>query len=80
MSAVEETSNNSMDVKEDAEFDVEAEEDKLDDDYFGDPTRYMFYRYFAALCDAWMFGVASLSSRCVCFWQDILTSWVYYEN
>lgn len=34
-----------MDVKEDAEFDVEAEEDKLDDDYFGDPTRYMFYRY-----------------------------------
>lgn len=44
MSAVEETSNNSMDVKEDAEFDVEAEEDKLDDDYFGDPTRYMFYR------------------------------------
>lgn len=48
MSAVEETSNNSMDVKEDAEFDVEAEEDNLDDDYFGDPTRYMFYRYFVA--------------------------------
>lgn len=41
-----------MDVKEDAEFDVEAEADKLDDDYFGDPTRYMFYRYFVALYDA----------------------------
>lgn len=49
MSVAEETSNNSMDVKEDAEFDVEAEEDNLDDDYFGDPTRYMFYRYSAAL-------------------------------
>lgn len=43
-----------MDVKEDAEFDVEAEEDNADDDFFGDPTRYMFYRYFVALYDAWM--------------------------
>lgn len=69
-----------MDVKEDAEFDVEAEEDKLDDDYFGDPTRYMFYRSVVALYDAWMVGVASLSSRGVCLWQDLLTSWVRYEN
>lgn len=48
MSAAEETSNNSMDVKEDAEFDVEAEEDNAEDDFFGDPTRYMFYRYLGA--------------------------------
>lgn len=44
MSGVEETSNNSVDIKEDAEFDLEAEEDHLDDDYFVDPTRYIFYR------------------------------------
>lgn len=49
-----------MDVKEETEFD---EEDKLDDDYFGDPTRYMFYRY---LCVAFLFGEASLSSRGAC--------------
>lgn len=60
-----------MDVKEDAEFDVEAEEDNVDDDFFGDPTRYMFYRYFVALYDAWMLRVASLSSRGVCLWQDL---------
>lgn len=48
MSAAEETSNNSMDVREDAEFDVEAEEDTAEDDFFGDPTRYMFYRYIVA--------------------------------
>lgn len=44
MSGVEETLNNSVDVKEDAEFDVEAEEDQFGDDYFVDPTRYIFYR------------------------------------
>lgn len=44
MSDVEETSNNSVDVKEDVEFDVEAEGDQLGDDYFVDPTRYIFYR------------------------------------
>lgn len=43
MSGVEETLNESADVKEDKEFDVEAE-DQLGDDYFGDPTRYKFYR------------------------------------
>lgn len=42
MSVVEETPNNSVDVKEDREVDGEAEE--LDDDYFVDPTRYIFYR------------------------------------
>lgn len=41
MSVVEETSNNSVDVKEDREVDGEA--DELDD-YFVDPTRYIFYR------------------------------------
>lgn len=67
MSAVEETSINSMDVKEDAEFDAEAEEDNLDDEYFGDPTRYMFYRYSVALCVVFLSGEASLSSPGVCF-------------
>lgn len=38
-----ETSNESVDVKEDKEFDVDAE-DHLEDDYFADPTRYKFYR------------------------------------
>lgn len=42
MSVVEETSNNSVDVKEDREVDGEAEE--IGDDYFVDPTRYIFYR------------------------------------
>lgn len=65
MSSVEETSN-TMDVKEDTEFEAEAEEDKLDDDYFGDPTRYMFYRYFVALYVAFLPEEASLSSCGVC--------------
>lgn len=43
MSGVEETSNNSVDIKEEREFDVEAE-DHLGDGYFVDPTRYLFYR------------------------------------
>lgn len=43
MSGVEEISNEPVEVKEDKEFDVEAE-DQLEDDYFHDPTRYMFYR------------------------------------
>ncbi|XP_069568264.1 protein farnesyltransferase/geranylgeranyltransferase type-1 subunit alpha [Brachyistius frenatus] len=43
MSGVEETLNESVEVKEDKEFDVEAE-DQLGDDYGLDPTRYMFYR------------------------------------
>lgn len=42
MSVVEESSNNSVDVKEDRE--VVGEADDVDDDYFVDPTRYMFYR------------------------------------
>lgn len=42
MSVVEETSNNSVDVKEDR--DVDGEADELDDDYFVDPNRYIFYR------------------------------------
>ncbi|XP_056899091.1 protein farnesyltransferase/geranylgeranyltransferase type-1 subunit alpha [Takifugu flavidus] len=42
MSVVEETSNNSVAVKEDREVDGEAEE--IGDDYFVDPTRYIFYR------------------------------------
>lgn len=42
MSVVEETSNNSVDVKEDRE--VVEEADDVDDDYFVDPTRYIFYR------------------------------------
>lgn len=43
MSAVEETLNEPAGVKEDNEFDVEAE-DQLVDDYVVDPTRYLFYR------------------------------------
>lgn len=43
MSGVEETSNEPLGVKDDKEFDVEAE-DHLGDDYFADPTRYLFYR------------------------------------
>lgn len=43
MSGVEEISNNSLDIKEDRGFDVEAE-DQLDDGFFVDPTRYLFYR------------------------------------
>lgn len=42
MSVPEETSNNSVDLKEDREVDGEA--DELVDDYFVDPTRYIFYR------------------------------------
>ena len=42
MSVVEETSNNSVAVKEDRE--VEREVEELEDDYFVDPTRYIFYR------------------------------------
>lgn len=43
MSGVEETSNESVEVNEDKEFDVEAE-DQLGDDYGLDPTRYLFFR------------------------------------
>ncbi|XP_036933283.1 protein farnesyltransferase/geranylgeranyltransferase type-1 subunit alpha [Acanthopagrus latus] len=43
MSGAEETSNEPLNVKEDKEFDVEAE-DHIGDDYFVDPTRYLFYR------------------------------------
>ncbi|KAF1384336.1 hypothetical protein PFLUV_G00117270 [Perca fluviatilis] len=43
MSGIEEISNESVEVKEDEEFDVEAE-DHLRDDFFHDPTRYIFYR------------------------------------
>uniref|UniRef100_A0A8D3AP68 Protein farnesyltransferase/geranylgeranyltransferase type-1 subunit alpha n=1 Tax=Scophthalmus maximus TaxID=52904 RepID=A0A8D3AP68_SCOMX len=43
MSAVEESSNDSVEVKEDSEFDAEAE-DQLGDDHVLDPTRYIFYR------------------------------------
>uniref|UniRef100_A0A3P8SHX5 Protein farnesyltransferase/geranylgeranyltransferase type-1 subunit alpha n=1 Tax=Amphiprion percula TaxID=161767 RepID=A0A3P8SHX5_AMPPE len=43
MSGVEATSTEPLQVKEDQEFDVEAE-DHLGDDYVVDPTRYMFYR------------------------------------
>ncbi|XP_013865864.1 protein farnesyltransferase/geranylgeranyltransferase type-1 subunit alpha [Austrofundulus limnaeus] len=43
MSSMDETSAESAEVKEDKEFDVEAEE-KFKDDYGVDPTRYMFYR------------------------------------
>lgn len=42
MSGAEDLSNESVELKEDKQFDVEAE-DNLEDDYF-DPTRYMFYR------------------------------------
>ncbi|KAM6924004.1 protein farnesyltransferase/geranylgeranyltransferase type-1 subunit alpha, partial [Xenentodon cancila] len=43
MSGVVETSNDSVEVKESQEFDVEADE-HFGDDYVVDPTRYMFYR------------------------------------
>nr|XP_046261347.1 protein farnesyltransferase/geranylgeranyltransferase type-1 subunit alpha [Scatophagus argus] len=43
MSGVEETSNNLLDTKEEKEFDVEPV-DHPGDDYFVDPTRYIFYR------------------------------------
>lgn len=43
MSGVEETSNESVELQEDTDFNVEAE-DHLDSDYVVDPTRYMFYR------------------------------------
>lgn len=43
MSSIEETSVESAVVKEDQEFDVEAEEQFRDGDGV-DPTRYMFYR------------------------------------
>lgn len=43
MSGVEETSNEPVEVKEDTEFDVAAE-DHLEDGYAVDPTRYLFYR------------------------------------
>lgn len=43
MSGVEDISTESVDIKEDKEFDVEAE-DHLGGDYFVDPTRYLFYR------------------------------------
>lgn len=44
MSAVEETSSESVDVKEDKDLDVEPE-DNHGDDFLLDPTRYLFYRY-----------------------------------
>ncbi|XP_034399893.1 protein farnesyltransferase/geranylgeranyltransferase type-1 subunit alpha [Cyclopterus lumpus] len=43
MSGVEEITNESVEVKGGKEFDVEAD-DNLGDDYFLDPTRYIFYR------------------------------------
>lgn len=43
MSGVEETSSESVEVKEDTEFDVEAE-DHLGDGFVVDHTRYIFYR------------------------------------
>ena len=43
MSGVEDISNQYVDVKEDTEFNVEAE-DHLEDDFVVDPTRYKFYR------------------------------------
>ncbi|KAM4555563.1 protein farnesyltransferase/geranylgeranyltransferase type-1 subunit alpha [Odontesthes bonariensis] len=43
MSVVEETSNEAVEVKEDDEFNVEAD-DQFGDVYGVDPTRYMFYR------------------------------------
>uniref|UniRef100_A0A8C9Y9F9 Protein farnesyltransferase/geranylgeranyltransferase type-1 subunit alpha n=1 Tax=Sander lucioperca TaxID=283035 RepID=A0A8C9Y9F9_SANLU len=43
MSGVEEISDESVEVKEGEEFDVEAE-DHLRDDFLLDPTRYIFYR------------------------------------
>ncbi|KAG7517448.1 farnesyltransferase/geranylgeranyltransferase type-1 subunit alpha [Solea senegalensis] len=43
MSGVEVSSNESVEVKEENEFDAEAE-DQLEDDYILDPTRYKFYR------------------------------------
>lgn len=42
MSVVEETPNNAVDVKDDRE--VDGEVDELDEDFFVDPTRYIFYR------------------------------------
>ncbi|XP_034453595.1 protein farnesyltransferase/geranylgeranyltransferase type-1 subunit alpha [Hippoglossus hippoglossus] len=43
MSGVEESSHESVEVKENNEFDDDVE-DQLGDDYAVDPTRYMFYR------------------------------------
>ncbi|XP_075959436.1 protein farnesyltransferase/geranylgeranyltransferase type-1 subunit alpha [Anarhichas minor] len=43
MSGVEEISNESLEVKEDKEFHVESD-DHIEDDYFLDPTRYIFFR------------------------------------
>lgn len=43
MSVVEEISNQSDAVKDDTEFDVEADE-HFEDDFDVDPTRYIFYR------------------------------------
>ncbi|XP_017259841.1 protein farnesyltransferase/geranylgeranyltransferase type-1 subunit alpha [Kryptolebias marmoratus] len=43
MSSVEEVSNESSEVKEEKQFDVEAE-DQFEGDYGADPTRYLFYR------------------------------------
>ncbi|KAF3693595.1 Protein farnesyltransferase/geranylgeranyltransferase type-1 subunit alpha [Channa argus] len=50
MSGIEETSNESVEFNDDAEFDAEDHqlmidaEDHLGDEYFADPTRYIFYR------------------------------------
>ena len=44
MSGVEESSHESVEVKENNEFDDDVE-DQLEDDYAVDPTRYIFYRY-----------------------------------
>lgn len=43
MSGVRDISSESVEVKEDRGFDVEAE-DRIGDGYFLDPTRYIFYK------------------------------------
>lgn len=42
MSVVEEASNNSVDVKDNEQ--VDGEDEQLDDDYFVETARYIFYR------------------------------------
>lgn len=46
MSGLEETSQSAIGIKEDTEFDAD---DQLADDYFVDPTRYLFYRYYLVI-------------------------------
>lgn len=57
MSGLEETSQSAIDIKEDTEFDAE---DQLADDYFVDPTRYLFYRYYLVIMSHEYLGLASL--------------------